>query len=106
MFTRKPKSLTAALTALLAGSMIFGASAPPRSQPGTTSRRDLPAFWKSRLEDVENSVGHVKKGTMSVRCPWRIFVRRFRRQETGPMTLSRSHVFRAGRRRPRSESTP
>ena len=66
MFTPKPKSLTAGLIAFLAGSMIFGASAPPPSQSGTSSRRDLPAFWKSRLEDVENSVGYVKKGTMSV----------------------------------------
>ena len=27
---------------------------------------NVPAFWKSRLDDVENSVRHVKNGTMSV----------------------------------------
>jgi hypothetical protein len=37
-----------------------------RSVPPEKTAPTAPAFWKSRLEDVEASIGHVTKGTVSV----------------------------------------
>ncbi|MBI4626252.1 MAG: hypothetical protein HY736_23915 [Verrucomicrobia bacterium] len=66
MPTLRSQRHAASLIAPLAALTILGAAASGQSSRESIPERNLPAFWKSRLEDVENAVHGVKKGAMSV----------------------------------------
>ena len=65
MRTEKPRLVVAILSAVYAA---FGFAIPVSAQSTVekTPRTTPPAFWKGRLEDVEESVRHLKNGAMNI----------------------------------------
>jgi hypothetical protein len=66
MRTLNPKSFAAIGGTLVAGLFLFAGSACAQPANDNRVQPPLPVFWKSRVEDVEQSVRGVKKGDVSV----------------------------------------